>query len=653
MVEIALGFMQIDCTGCGVRRTRGVVCPDCSRKPDPREQDDQANRRRAVTQRAIELLERPAEVGTVPADSPELSALLERLGHWPRQFLTALEETCSQQPGARERLEAVVTELVTRRAEVAAIPRRRPWKMALDQISSGIDCLSGAARSWLLAVRASVPLQAQQLGEEAQQQQDRAAAAFAGVGPICDTLQEFEHAGGLDIRYDLLLRRAALEYGTSNHATLTRQARRTIRQLTGVDPSEGYGVTTAFLLQDTAVGVLGDRSRFRRVFADAFGIFSRGEGRVLALARSDDFLPDIRHAFDAVTLAAAIAMSLMEHEKWEQATWQAQVSLAVKLLEGPGQALTSALLISTGYQTESYSELRHKNSNHLLVKAREHADLRPLLEGFNGQLRNAEAHLMLRFSSHGVTLLTKRDEKYLSWEEFLDQVIAAVESAEACLLALAHMLSRHGIAVPGGGASSSFSATSKQMVVAALLHQGCRDIDVDNQDHRWTVRLTAPGNLELLDLTSYATLYLPRSVERLTIVIIRSDGIHTLDGSLSFLRAFLEIAPTDSERPLMARARMQCLWTHNGAPWAPASTLRYYAAVYGLEALRCKKSASAIAELRALRSLAGETNDHELADTLTAAIRLVRLEGSPRTRTAPPIRQLQSWIQGKAPKLPS
>lgn len=78
------------------------------------------------------------------------------------------------------------------------------------------------------------------------------------------------------------------------------------------------------------------------------------------------------------------------------------------MVEGPGQLAAIALLTGSGQKTKAYEKLRQDNATDLLRTARRRPDMEPLLEGFDLDLRTAQAHRMVRYSDDGVTAETRQ-----------------------------------------------------------------------------------------------------------------------------------------------------------------------------------------------------------------------------------------------------
>ncbi|MFE5331345.1 hypothetical protein ACFRCG_33665 [Embleya sp. NPDC056575] len=639
-------FDLIRCTGCGVQRVRGVPCADCGRTPPRWEINHNSAGRRAAAEAAVRVYDEPARAVSVARFAWEdFDLLCGRLEAWLRGFFRTMQAVARNELGSAERLADAVRTILAERALLAAAPRHRPYIGSVDAADATVDLLARMVRSYLDTLRADTPLKAQRHADAAQRLIDEGEERLARFRLLQHQLVSVMSVERSEEQLAALLQQASVDLGVKTLSQLIIAGEQMVEGLTGDAPGRDCGIGLHFAMYDTAMRLLGDQARFRRLVADSYALFAGNPGVLSAIAAEPDFLPDLKGALLDLTDAAGQATYVARTSTIPRQLGSALADVAASQVEGPGRLSAIALLVVTGRKTRPYDKLRHDNGTTLLGNARDHADLAPLLTGFNPRLRTARSHGgMLRYTDTGVTLLDKHGPSEIAWPELADGILTACESSLGCLVGLLQALSRLGVSFGDKDDYLALGITPAGMVAAVLGGQGCADIDVfaDEPTNTWHITALAPTGSELTSLLVGAAAHIPDTVERVVFTAERDGEIHELTGPAALLR----LVPADNTGLEDGRALMRMLraWRHNGEPLIDTASLRRWAAIQSLACLG--QDANPIPRLRALRTLAHNTGDPELAHELTAAIRNHRL-GHDKNASAPgALDRLLAWADG-------
>lgn len=649
-LRFRLSYDLVLCLGCGVKRVRGVVCADCAARPAVWEVDHRVTARRAAVHAAFELLDAaPEQSPPAPFRLKEMEGLMKRLERWLPHFFSAIRSVSTTRPGAEEALLLVVRDLVAEQAAISTAARCRPWTPLVDGSQQCIAHLLEMVRSYLRAVSAPTPLQAQNYAEAAQQHMDAAGAVLSPHMQGVTRLTDLVDAGSIHNQLVVLLQQAMRDFEASDLTELGARAEAALGAAVGVAPGQGCGVGFQFALQRAAVAVYGDVERFDRVVKASAALVARRPELVSDMAVSQHFAADTEAASLDLFDASVQAAQAMDGEIPRQ-IGRSLVDIAVSLVEGPGQLAAIALLTGSGQKTKPYEKLRQDNATELLRSARKRSDMEPLLEGFDLDLRTAQAHRMVRYSDDGVTVDVKSGSRTLTWDELADTIFMSCESAMGCLVGLTHALSRLGISLGRADGYQAIGISPQAMLHAALMVMGCSDIALEETQDTWTVIFTAPADTPLTSLAASLTSLVPQGVTTMTLLADRAGERHVLSGAVSLLRHFTDTTDPDGDQYGIAAVRLQRLWTHNGQPCIDKATARCWAARQVSTAISA--DAHSIPRLRALRALALETGDPELAEVLTAVMRSTRLGDNADRRTKTLVAQLDIWGSTPVPYQP-
>lgn len=640
-LRFRLSYDLVLCARCGIKRVRGVGCADCGARPAPWEIDRRAAARRASIRATAELLtSSPLELPPSPFQAAEMDMLVRRLESWLYRFFTAVRSASQALPGSDETLRDVVQELVNERALVSAAVRHRPYLPLVDGARACIEHLVETVRSYLAALDAPTPLEAQRHADVAQKRMDASGDVLSMHMEKINRLNELLEVAGFRDQMAVLLQQSMMELGATDLTDLSVLAETEVARILGIPPQYGHGGGLQFALQRALMVAHGDENRFEFIVKGSFETFSRNPDLLSSLTVSPHFRSDYEAAildlFDASSQVAQAANDGIPRQ-----VGRSLVDIAATLVEGAGQLVAISLLAASGQKSRPYDKLRQDNATELLRSARTRPAMEDLLGGFNLDLRTAQAHRMVRYLDDGVHIETKSVSRSIPWDELIDEIIKTCESAMGCLVGLTLALNQLDMNLLDATNYRSFGISPAVMLSVGMSGMGCQDISLEEHQDSWTVHLEAPEGSLLTVLVAGAFALIPDGVETLTLNAKREDGWHSLSGPVSLLRNFLDPADQDGDPHGLAAARFQRFWTYDGQPCVTAAAVRCWAGRQAIDAI--SGGVRSVPKLRDLRAFAIEVEDPELAESLSAAIRHVRLGDSVEHKTSVVVAKLGTW----------
>ncbi|MFF9206690.1 hypothetical protein ACF1AE_33925 [Streptomyces sp. NPDC014986] len=592
------------------------------------------------------LDEMPDQDGSRPFDGPdELARFALWANEWIDTFFEAVSATSISSPQGAVDLHREVRSLADERARFHSVTRRRPWLQLIDTARDGVDLLSELARACLAALAAGTPTEAEQNASDAQRHIDSFTERLAPCAALLQRMEQLFQQKTPAEHLKQLLAQETASRAVHDLPELLQHTDAEIGALVGVMPAPSYGVGLQFVLYESALSVYGNPHRFRQVVKNSYAVFAQDPTRLMSLTADPHFLPDLSEALlDWFDTGAQVTRAMYGEGTLARQTGRTLVSVATSLVEGAGQLVACALLTCSGRKSRPYTKLRQDNATTLLRAVADTADLGPLVQGYNWNLRTAEAHRMLRYTEHGVHGEISSGEIRLSWEELVDEIIQANESTLGCLVALVHALSTLGIKAIADDAWTAFGITHPELLHAALTTMGCSDAVFEEGPGTWTVSVTPPTSVAPSTLAVAVGTLVPDQITTLRLRLRMPDGLHVLSGPVAPLRAFAGGHDPDGDSHAIATARFLRTWTYDSTHCLDTAALRCWIAFQAGTALT-NDPAGAIARLRALRGLARELDDPEAVEALTAAIRSVRAEDRMDRQSQDSFNRLTDWLR--------
>ncbi|MFJ9901157.1 hypothetical protein ACIQPR_48445 [Streptomyces sp. NPDC091280] len=576
-----------------------------------------------------------------PFSLDDLQRLIERLEIWLPVLFQALRAVGSEELEAAEKIQSATQAISSECALLAATPRLRPWMPIIEYAETCVSHLVQMVRSYLQSLGATTPLEAQRKAEEAQGYLNTAALEMAALTRFIDILDRLVAAERAEEKMMVLIQQAQRDLNVSDITALSLIADQSLAHVIQASKLPNTGLGLQFALQDIAARFYGDQHRFRDLVSKSYTLLSGNPALLSAVASSPDFLPDLQEGLLELNDAATQVMHAINGQSLTRQVGRAIVDVAASLVEGPGQLVAAALLAGTGRKTRPYDKLRQDNATDLLRSARNHPDLEPLVRGFSQDLRTAQAHRMVRYADDGITLETKGGSGKLTWHELGDQVFTAYESAMGCLVGMQVALAESGISTYGPEFYKSFGISAAGMAEIGLVAEGCDITSFIERPDSWTVELTPPPDAKLFQLAGGIASLIPDEVLTLTLIANGDSRNRVFDGPVEPLRAF-SLGDVDDDSYGMATVRALHLWKYDGVRCLTSELMRRWTA-YQVHLARLDSTCNPIPRIRALRALALEINDRELAEVLTAAMRSSRLGGDADARTTTLEERLSSW----------
>jgi hypothetical protein len=636
-----LSFSQINCSGCGINRIRGIICPDCGRGPQPWEIDTVGRARREAAAEARKLLVQPvAPLSTGPLGVPETlhAALFERLATWHSDFFTAVAEAAQATERGAAALKACVVEFTELRAMVHNADARRPLIVLLTTLRELVAELTSMIDAYLAALLASAPLEAQKHGTQAQSHLDRAAELIKQANTAADGAEALAAERDTARIQTILLARALRTYEVSDLLALDAAARDQLQDITSSRGVDGSGVM--FAIGQVLAQSIFDPERFREVMRLAYDVFRSNPEVLRALAQEPVFESDFKRALHELFDGSMEAVHAVDHAIHSRQAGRALLGITMAQVEGPGQIIASALLLACGRKTAAYTNLRHKNATELITAAQQEPGLHGLLDGLDNDLRTGRAHALVHYDDAGVVIERKKTTRTVAWRDVIDGVFQGYESIHACQLALWQAVGELGFTnFATEDLWGTLGLTPEQMITLMLENSSYQDVAITPGEKHWKVEARTES---VPALSAHVTLirpYLPGHVDGLTFTVHQEDAVHTLAGPLAPWDEFAT-APKDSEAKMMAYLRAQLSWTYDNAPVLSTHHVRRWTALQAAQTMD-QSPAEAITRLRSFRDLAKFAGDDELVWALTGVIRHKRL-GRTSQATAE-LSRMHSW----------
>ncbi|MFB8050699.1 hypothetical protein [Streptomyces rubiginosohelvolus] len=641
-----LSYTQISCSGCGISRIRGIICPDCGHRPQPWEIDTAGRARREAAAEARKLLAQPvAPLPTGPLGVPETlhADLFQRLATWHSGFFTAVAEAAQATERGAPDLKACVAEFTELRTLVHNTDARRPLTVRLTILRELVAELTSMIDAYLAALLAATPLEAQKHGTQAQSHLDRAADLIKTANDAADGAELFVAERDTARIQTILLARALRTFEVPDLLALDAAARDQLQDITSSRGVNGSGVMLA-VGQVLAQSIF-DPDRFREVIRLAYDVFRSNPQVLRALAQEPVFEGDFKRALYELFDGTMEAVHAVDHATHSRQAGRALLSIALAQVEGPGQVIATALLLACGRKTAAYRDLRHRNATELITAAQQEPSLHGLLDGLDNDLRTGRAHALVHYDDTGVVIERKKSTRTIAWRDVIDGVFQGYESIHACQLALWQAMGELGYTnFATEDLWQTLGLTPEQMITIMLENSSYRDIAVTPGTRHWTVEARTESAPTLSAHAPLIRTYLPRHVDKLTFTVHQKDGVHTLAGPLAPWHEFAA-APQDSEAKMMAYLRAQLSWTYDNAPVLPTDHVRRWTALQAAQTID-QAPAEAITRLRAFRDLARFAGDDELVWALTGVIRYKRLGKT--AKAAAELSQMKSWCSLQA-----
>lgn len=416
-----LAFARIKCR-CGVARVRGVRCPDCGAKPDPREVDQYTVTRRAAIALAREALHRETVDIAVESD-PRVTVSIIQDGLL--RFVDGLTPSLDAASSEPLLLRSLATDLNAMVTIARAAPKLRPWIVVLRLLSDVAEGTRACLDRYLDALAAPTPLEAQAAAQAGQAALDRLTQMISPLGDLLDAIQpdDTDAPGrliGALARAIAAIRPTAtiIEHDTAGAALF--------KAITGrVGCPLGLGIVLEMLHQD--VMMTGDPDRFIETARQIHAQLTRNAGMLDAVLDDPDWRARMRQASTDLFNDSAIAITIIATAARDEQKVQAVVDYVHNVVEAGSRPLVDLLAVSVTGQP--LSKVRGRNATISLKHLRDRG-LDEWLIGLSEPVRNAKAHRTYRVKAESLEVLDRSGNPVVdfSYPELADLALAAGET---------------------------------------------------------------------------------------------------------------------------------------------------------------------------------------------------------------------------------
>lgn len=435
-----IAYQTIKCDRCGASRFRGVPCPDCGRRPENWEIDQELQHRRrelAAARKDLAASDTADKAAGMLIDETVFDDILSLV---PR-LVPALRRA-TQPHGDATDVRQLIHDLVEIRRRLARSKERRPYIEVARAAATMVYELEQAVVRYLDALTEAVPLQAQEHADQAQQHIDQAAAAFN------DAQDQLESARSVDMSsvaaMIMSLLEVQLKQSGGDAVGMVAAADARLVDLLKVSKPEA-GLQLGLIEGVTALEF--DRARLTQTVVDAFAAFMAAGPELARLAAAE---PDLVKDFLDVQVGAFNsswnAMHAVQNAQTARQATEALLDINVSLLEAPGAFFARTLLLITGHKQASYAKLKAGNATEDLRSLQTaRPELAVLLRGVDDHLRTAKGHYQVTYTDEAITTVTKRETRTTTLVDLHDLVLTGVESVMACVVALTQAFAELGI----------------------------------------------------------------------------------------------------------------------------------------------------------------------------------------------------------------
>jgi hypothetical protein len=434
-----------------------------------------------------------------------------------------------------------------------------------------------------------------------------------------------------------LISDAMTQSETGDLVNLDGYFRAQLENAAGFPVEPGLGVTYAMCC--SLASVYFDEARFNSTLIGYVDLLYQNAGHLAANVRSEAFASDIKRVELELFDSAIACQRILVSSRLARQSARAVVELHGTLVETAGLIVCSSLLVATGRKTATYESLRRKNATELLTSAQSQVDLAPLLLGLSSHLRTAQAHRGIIYHDDHIATDIKSGQQQFTFDELVDNTYAAMESMLAALLAIRLIASKIGVEFDDSLRLQALGMTAVEIAEFTLRAFGHSCNVSQPADDEILIELEASRPKGVTPALGALTANLDQ--QTLTFVL-QIPGGSELRCPVSAYRAFQ--AEIDEFGKQLAIVRIQDAWTDpTNQRLLNQAQLRKWSAFHASE-ISDQELGDQIRILRSIREFARDFGDAELAATLTALIKLRRLESTQAPTGEPEMAALRTII---------
>lgn len=491
-------------------------------------------------------------------------------------------------------------------------------------------------RAYLDAVSAKTVLEAQQAAQRAQQNLDAA-------GTVAGELAAGLAYADLDTTsVDALIRSVLAVSLAHTGDTLVDYLSRAEARITGLlgiaDPEPSAALQ--FLLTEQVAGSSLDSELFVTKFVTAFQLLDPHQTTLAALvAAQPAILADFHDSQTATFNSLWNVKHILDHAQTTRQGAEGILNVVCDLVEGQGAFVARVLLLATGVKQRPYLKLKAGYATDDIRRAREEPKFEPLLAGLNLHLRSAKSHNTVTYGSEVLVATSGGNQITVTYDELVDEVLEAIESTSACLLALRQVLDRAGIAMDEYATAEEIGLSLEEL--GAIVIGSLTGLATSVQINDDTIHLRLEGGDTDWALSSLMVALGPLldRASRFRARHTQADGSSRVLAGPTVVLCDYPMEASDFDKQVHC-VHLSLMLTVNRAPAIDSGQVRKFCAVKAAEALLADDKPESGRQLRALTGLAAETYDTDLDNVLRAARRYLRLGNQAGAEF---IDQLESW----------
>lgn len=453
----ALRFDKTRCERCGADRVLEQPCADCGSPARPGETNAPAVLRRQACLKVDEaVVAEPTQ-----QEARDVETLIDELAGWPERFLSDLGALI-QRPDSHGATALGGTISTIRRvlAEARNITTERPVVLAQAVVTVAEEL----SRLWPVyrdALITSDVAYAQALGAQAQLILDAAETALIDARRVDRAASVLHDEAGIPVLLDRIMSAIEVRHGAKDLGEHASFGAARAADASGVRVSDTDGLD--FLCVELVADAYLDGGVFRTKVRECSEAFD-GTSRLAELAAVPGSLDDLARARREVFEAAQHCMHVLNVERDPDAAFRRIARTVSELYENSGPLWAwAAALLPDGSQPPKYKTVRQSDATD---NVRRVARVLPSTSAdAPAYLRHAGAHggsITLDSELERVELSLRSHPETLELREYLNRVLAFVESVLALNWSLGNFLSSGGFPVSMSDADAGYFGLTKE-----------------------------------------------------------------------------------------------------------------------------------------------------------------------------------------------
>lgn len=488
-LKAVIGFQLIQCIRCSGTRIRGLPCPDCGAKADPREVDLSVQQRKRLLD-GIQAEIEPERTSDSPIVLDSVYGLAEECDQLVRRLKAAASSLEGSHPSIQPMKDALHYFVRLRMGIHAIQPHRQ--QMGLSATAQRVlGHLERFVQLFLDMLVAATPKEAEEIQAEGLRCLNGAHLEFT------DFTRRVELRNSLDFTSTSKMLRSMMRLlvdadAASQPVELLTRANQRVADILGVKGEVVVGLP--FAIAELMAEIDGNKDFLVSCFAQAHRVFSGGLTALARVAAEDGFLADLHDGQVSVFNSYWSFQAACDSAVTDRQLVEALLDINVRQVEGPAAVLARALMLTSGRKSTSYPKLARGNATEHIRQAREDDMLVGLLDGVDDHLRIARSHGGgVRYREDSIEATARQQTHEYSHDELIDIILRGTDSCLAGTLALLQALADAQIHLDDVEMMGDFGLTASSLASISMSLMARSEVTVDIVGD--TIRLEADGPL--------------------------------------------------------------------------------------------------------------------------------------------------------------